>query len=242
VVLESPGSVTLELLFSRQKYYKVNEKIARGYMQQILTSLKALHGCLIVHRNVNMSSFYLTAGGQVVLGRLESSAKHVLTPNCCAATDLTLEDPELARSGEVSISTLNERHYLAPELLLGQNHHNFSSDIWASGCILFRLLTGYHPFLEDSAISVLFRIFKTLGTPAPSVLECPSFLEHCPLFAQSAFHSNLPRWSKPLDFAQMMPPCTSPAAVDLVTRMLQMEPTRRLSAEQALMHPFFSQH
>ena len=63
VVLESPGPVTLELLFSRQKYYKVNEKIARGYMHQVLTSLKALHGCLIVHRNVNMSSFYLTAGG-----------------------------------------------------------------------------------------------------------------------------------------------------------------------------------
>lgn len=242
MVLETQGQVTLELLFSRQRYYKVNEKIARGYMHHVLTGLKALHGSLIVHRNVNMSSLYLTQSGSVVLGRLESSAKHVLTPSCNSATDLTLEDPELARCGEVSISNLNERHYLAPELLLGQSHHSFSSDIWAAGCIFFRLLTGYHPFHEDSAISVLFRIFKTLGTPAPSVLECPSFLEYCPLFAQSAFHSNLPRWSKRLDFTQMMPPGTSPAAVDLVSCMLQMEPTRRISAEQALMHPFFSQH
>lgn len=69
----------------------------------------------------------------------------------------------------------NEKHYIAPELLLGQKSSSFSSDLWAVGCIFFRMLSGYHPFLEDSYIAVLFRIFKTLGTPTVThLLEYPT--------------------------------------------------------------------
>lgn len=41
---------------------------------------------------------------------------------------------------------------------------------------MFQLLTGYHPFAEDCRIAVLFRIFKTLGTPSDNILEYPTLL------------------------------------------------------------------
>jgi hypothetical protein len=37
--------------------------------------------------------------------------------------------------------------------------------MWAVGCIMFTVLTGYAPFVEDGVLPTLFRIFKTCGTP-----------------------------------------------------------------------------
>jgi serine/threonine protein kinase len=116
-----------------------------------------------------------------------------------------------------------------------------SSDIWAAGCIFFRLLTGYHPFAEDSHIAVLFRIFKTMGTPAPSVLECPTLTEQCPIFADPQFHSNLPRWTEPMPMKDLLPHGTSEHAIDLLRQMLQVEPSKRISADIALRHSFFTE-
>jgi serine/threonine protein kinase len=52
-------------------YYKVNEKIARVYMSQILQALRSLHSKLIIHRNVNMNSFYLTGIESPILAASE---------------------------------------------------------------------------------------------------------------------------------------------------------------------------
>ena len=59
-----------------------------------------------------------------------------------------------------------------PEILISNHSEEVSVqcseaiDMWALGCIMFQMLTGYHPFEEDCRIAVLFRIFKTLGTPS----------------------------------------------------------------------------
>ncbi len=59
-----------------------------------------------------------------------------------------------------------------PEILISNSNSDFSIqcspaiDMWALGCIMFEMLTGYHPFVEDCKIAILFRIFKTLGTPS----------------------------------------------------------------------------
>ena len=42
---------------------------------------------------------------------------------------------------------------------------HFGADMWAVGCLMFTVLTGYAPFVEDGVLPTLFRIFKTCGTP-----------------------------------------------------------------------------
>lgn len=33
------------------------------------------------------------------------------------------------------------RYYRCPDLIIGSNHYDWSIDVWATGCILFELLT-----------------------------------------------------------------------------------------------------
>jgi len=42
------------------------------------------------------------------------------------------------------------RYYRSPELIMGSNHYNHSIDVWASGCILFELLTRTPMFPGDA--------------------------------------------------------------------------------------------
>ena len=96
------------------------------------------------------------------------------------------------------------------------------------------MLTGYHPFNEQTRIATLLRIFKTLGTPNLNLLESPT-LSSCPYFSES--YQLYPMWeAMELD---VIVPGTSEAARDLLMKMLQMEPTKRISAVKAISHPFF---
>ena len=42
------------------------------------------------------------------------------------------------------------RYYRAPELILASNRYDFSIDIWATGCIIFELITKTPMFPGDS--------------------------------------------------------------------------------------------
>ena len=95
-------------------------------------------------------------------------------------------------------------------------------------------------FAGDSDIGQLFKIFGLLGTPGPGMpsewpgvdslpywnAEFPSMMPK-PLSDQAA----TPRW--PLDI------CSYPLADDLLRRMLRYDPMMRISAVEALRHPFF---
>ena len=129
---------------------------------------------------------------------------------------------------------------MSPELLLGANNYTFSSDIWSVGCIFFRMLTGYHPFKEDSFLGTLFRIFKTLGTPTMTdFLEYPTITSEqaCPQFHQN--YDKFPRWTG-MSMENMLPAEVGAEAIDLLNQLLQVEPSKRISAEKALHHAFFS--
>jgi len=78
------------------------------------------------------------------------------------------------------------------------------------------MLTGYHPFKEDSYLAILFRIFKTLGTPTTTdFLEYPTITNEvtCPYFTEN--YEKFPCWSG-MAIETMLPPETCPEAADLL--------------------------
>jgi cyclin-dependent kinase 2 len=84
-------------------------------------------------------------------------------------------------------------------------------------------------FPGDSEIDELFKIFRTLGTPNeetwPGVTSLPDF--------KSAF----PKWP-PKNLASIVPGL-EPAGVDLLSKMLMLEPSQRVTARNALEHEYF---
>ncbi|KAF2920461.1 hypothetical protein DAI22_08g210000 [Oryza sativa Japonica Group] len=119
--------------------------------------------------------------------------------------------------------------YRAPEVLLGAAHYSTPVDIWSVGCIFAELATNQPLFAGDSEVQQLLHIFKLLGTPNeqvwPGVSKLPNWHEY-------------PQWnpSKVSDLVHGL----DADALDLLEKMLQYEPSKRISAKKAMEHPYFN--
>ncbi|XP_022379238.1 cyclin-dependent kinase 3 isoform X4 [Enhydra lutris kenyoni] len=85
-------------------------------------------------------------------------------------------------------------------------------------------------FPGDSEIDQLFRIFRTLGTPSeavwPGVTQLPDY------------KGSFPKWTR--KGLEEIVPSLEPEGKDLLMQLLQYDPSRRISAKAALVHPYFS--
>ncbi len=112
----------------------------------LLGALQALHDAGVVHRDIKPDNVMLTERGVVKL------------------TDFGLARGEgfstLTRSGNV-MGTIN---YMPPEQA-ETGRVDERADIYATGVLLYELLSGRRPFVGDDPMQVLFRIFS--DDPAP---------------------------------------------------------------------------
>jgi cyclin-dependent kinase 2 len=90
------------------------------------------------------------------------------------------------------------------------------------------MLPSYRCYLSLSP-SYFFSLCSTLGTPDESIWPGVTTLpDYKPLF---------PRW--PARSISCIVPKLDPLGVDLLSKMLQYQPSKRISAKQAMQHPWF---
>ncbi|KAI5122568.1 hypothetical protein M0805_004785 [Coniferiporia weirii] len=188
------------------------------FIYQILRAIKSIHGADIVHRDLKPANI-------------------LLNQNC----DLKVCDFGLARSVRPSLSTgesglLTEyvatRWYRAPEIMLSFKMYTKAIDLWSVGCILAEMLMERPLFPGRDYGHQLDLILDVIGTPT---LE-----EYAAITSRRSrnYIRSLPiRKRKP--FASLIP-TAPPAALDFLSRTLTFDPRKRMTAEQALQHPYVS--
>ncbi|KAG0002170.1 cyclin-dependent serine/threonine protein kinase [Modicella reniformis] len=149
--------------------------------------------------------------------------------------DLKLGDFGLARAFGIPVRSYSHEvvtlWYRAPDVLMGSKQYSTSIDIWSSGCIFAEMASGRPLFTGSSVRDQLLKIFKILGTPTEEswtgVSTLPEYRPDFPTF-------------KPIPLETLVPKLDADG-IDLLNRLLTYDPDKRISAEEALAHPYFEE-
>ncbi|XP_062098982.1 cell division control protein 2 homolog 2 [Humulus lupulus] len=183
----------------------------RLFLYQILRGIAYCHSHRVLHRDLKPQNLLIDRSNNA----------------------LKLADFGLARAFGIPVRTFTHEvvtlWYRAPEILLGSRHYSTPVDIWSVGCIFAEMLNQRPLFPGDSEIDELFKIFRILGTPTedtwPGVCSLPDY------------KSSFPKWPSK-DIASVVPNLES-AGVDLLSKMLRLDPVKRITARGALEHEYF---
>ncbi len=121
--------------------------------------------------------------------------------------------------------------YRAPEILLGTKLYSTGVDIWSLGCIYAELMMLRPLFCGDSEIDQLYKIFRIFGTPDETTWPGISHLPD--------FKASFPKWEPQIITAKLLRIYDDNNAINLFQLMMKYDPHERISAKEALKHPYF---
>ncbi|XP_010209573.1 PREDICTED: mitogen-activated protein kinase 15 [Tinamus guttatus] len=195
--------------------------------------LKDIHKCYILYQLLKATKFIHSGN---VIHRDQKPSNILLDADCF----VKLCDFGLARS----LCQMNEdqgnpalteyvatRWYRAPEILLSSQSYTKGVDMWSIGCILGEMLLGKPLFPGTSTMNQIERILRVI--PAPSAEDI--------LAMQSDYRASvINRLSsrQRVTFEEILPSSTPLHALDLLKKLLVFNPDKRLTAEEALQHPY----
>ncbi|XP_035175737.1 mitogen-activated protein kinase 15 isoform X1 [Oxyura jamaicensis] len=195
--------------------------------------LKDIHKCYILYQLLKATKFIHSGN---VIHRDQKPSNILLDADCF----VKLCDFGLARSlchmnedqGNPALTEyVATRWYRAPEILLSSRSYTKGVDMWSIGCILGELLLGKPLFPGTSTVNQIEQILRVI--PAPSREDI--------LAMQSDYRasviSRMSSWQR-VTFEEILPSSTPLPALDLLKKLLVFNPDKRLTAEEALQHPY----
>ncbi|KAH7463873.1 Extracellular signal-regulated kinase 1 [Phytophthora ramorum] len=188
------------------------------FMYQMLCAMKYVHSANVIHRDLKPSNVLVNA-------------------NC----ELKICDFGLARGvfpeEELELTEyVVTRWYRAPEIMLGCMKYTREVDVWSMGCIFAEMMSRKPLFPGQDYIDQLHLIMNALGAPNDQELY---FLTNARArkFMNAEFQKRGPNPTKPL--AHMFTD-SPPDALDLLQKMLVIDPNKRISVDEALAHPYMA--
>lgn len=196
---------------------KVNMNLPqiKNIMFQILSGVQYLHKNSVIHRDLKTSNILINNKGEVKI------------------TDFGLAKKWSTKINKPFTNNVVTLWYRAPEILLGSTNYNCSVDLWSIGCIFCEILLNTPPFHALLEKELFKQINNQIGiireNNFPGVCSLPFYEE----FQLSSTVSSEGKLRKKLetkfDFE----------TVDLAMKLLEIDPKKRITADNALKHNFF---
>ncbi|KAF9274631.1 dual specificity protein kinase kns1 [Mortierella alpina] len=196
------------------------------FAKQLLTSVAFLHRLRLIHTDLKPENILLVNG---VYRQVPYKDEHHSSVVCT-------------------------RHYRAPEIILGLGW-SYPCDIWSIGCILVEFLTGEALFQTHDNLEHLAMMEVVLG-PIPDKLiraanrSASKYFVHGKLdYPNKDTKGNSRKYVKALrPLKEYVTPTSDDVLdlrfasdfVDLLRRLLAYDPNERITASQALRHPYFN--
>ncbi|XP_071822493.1 cyclin-dependent kinase 14-like isoform X2 [Apostichopus japonicus] len=185
------------------------------FLFQLLRGLAYCHQRKVLHRDLKPQNILISEQGE-----------------------LKLADFGLARAKSVPSQTYSNEvvtlWYRPPDVLLGSKDYSWQLDIWGVGCIFLEMLWG-HPVFPGvkNHKDQLQKIFMLLGTPTEKDWPGVSNL--------SEYKEIVTRTQRSRPLSDVIPKVSEvPEAGNFASQLLQMNPRKRISAEAAMRHDYFS--
>lgn len=194
----------------------IDDYTVKSFLFQLLQGIAYCHKHRVLHRDLKPQNLLINMDGE-----------------------LKLADFGLARGFGIPVKKYTHEvvtlWYRPPDILLGSTRYSAPVDIWGVGCIFAEMCTGRPLFCGASDTDQLMKIFKVMGTPTstdwPLMRELPEYNNKyresgIPLFPGRKLRNVVPRLPR--------------LGLDLLERMLQCDPLKRITAREAMNHAFFA--
>ncbi|KAI9599293.1 kinase-like domain-containing protein [Syncephalis fuscata] len=194
----------------------------QNLLYQLLQGIAFCHTQRVLHRDLKPQNLLINKKGELKLG-----------------------DFGLARAFGIPVRSYSHEvvtlWYRPPDVLMGSRQYSTSIDLWSIGCIFAEMVSGRPLFPGNSVQDQLLRIFKyplimfmtnyNNCTPNestwPNITQLPTYRADFPVHSRISLERLLPK--------------LNPTGIDLLNCLLEFQPEKRISARDALQHPFFEE-